>query len=86
MLSAFDGNLPTNYIKLFPFRPKDVGLSVEEQMKASKNIKKFNGIYYRDNKLPKSGKYIVNLDKHTGKGTHWVAVDLHHKIFFDLFG
>ena len=40
-----------------------------------KNELRFNGVYSRDN-LPKikDGVYIINLDKYSDIGTHWVAL------------
>ena len=37
------------------------------------NQPKFNGVYSRDN-LPKTkdGVYIINLDKYSDIGTHWL--------------
>ena len=37
------------------------------------NQPKFNGVYSRDN-LPKikDGVYIINLDKYSDIGTHWL--------------
>ena len=39
------------------------------------NESRFNGIYCRDN-LPKirNGAYVINLDKYSDVGTHWVAL------------
>ena len=37
---------------------------------------KFEGVYSRDN-LPnkiKDGAYVINLDKHSDIGTHWIAL------------
>ena len=36
---------------------------------------RFNGVYSRDN-LPKTkdGAFVINLDKYTDVGTHWVAL------------
>jgi hypothetical protein len=40
----------------------------------------------RNDILPKSGKFIMNLDDRNGDGTHWVAVDIDNKLYFDSFG
>ena len=57
-----------------------------------KNEPRFNGVYSRDN-LPKTsvikkGAYIINLDKCTNIGTHWIAfyVKTNEVIYFDSFG
>ena len=44
------------------------------------NQPKFNGVYSRDN-LPKikDGVYIINLDKYSDIGTHWVALYVQNK-------
>ena len=38
----------------------------------------------RDDQLPKSGCYILNLDDSSGPGTHWVAV--YNNEYFDSYG
>jgi len=40
----------------------------------------------RDEKLPNSGKFIINLDSKDNYGSHWCAVDLDNSIYFDPFG
>ena len=44
------------------------------------NQPKFNGVYSRDT-LPKikDGVYIINLDKYSDIGTHWVALYVQNK-------
>ena len=46
-----------------------------EIQKCYQNEPKFNGVYPRDN-LPKikDGAYVINLDKYSDFGTHWVAL------------
>ena len=48
-----------------------------EQLKIrnSKNERKFNGVYSRNN-LPKikDGTYVINLDEFKSIGTHWIAL------------
>ena len=48
-----------------------------EQLKirSSKNERKFNGVYSRNN-LPKikDGTYVINLDEFKSIGTHWIAL------------
>jgi len=56
-----------------------------------KNIKSFNGIFMRDELTNKyfinKGYYIINLDKSTGKGTHWCVIYKNDKIFYyDSYG
>ena len=54
------------------------------------NEPRFNGVYSRDNLLNeiKNGAYIINLDKHSDNGTHWIALYVNDKIatYFDGFG
>ena len=44
-----------------------------------KNEPRFNGVFSRDN-LPKikDGTYVINLDKYSDTGTHWVALYVHN--------
>ena len=54
------------------------------------NEPRFNGVYSRDN-LPdkiKYGAYVINLDKYSDIGTHWVALSVDKKTvtYFDSFG
>ena len=51
---------------------------------------KFEGVYSRDN-LPnkiKDKAYVINLDKHSDIGTHWIALYVKNNdvTFFDSFG
>ena len=51
---------------------------------------KFEGVYSRDN-LPnkiKDGAYVINLDKHSDIGTHWIALYVKNNdvTFCDSFG
>jgi hypothetical protein len=47
---------------------------------------KIDGIYFRDDKLPNNSKlrFILNLDKRSGNGTHLVCVI--NDFYFDPFG
>ena len=61
-----------------------------EIQKYYENELRFNGVYSRDN-LPykiNDGTYIMNLDKYSDIGTHWVAfyVNNNDVIYFDSFG
>lgn len=38
----------------------------------------------RDDNLPKSGVYILNLDDKMGPGTHWVCI--YNNEYFDSYG
>ncbi len=38
----------------------------------------------KDENLPKSGSYVLNLDDMSGPGTHWVAV--YEGEYFDSYG
>ena len=54
------------------------------------NEPRFNGVYSKDN-LPdkiKDGAYVINIDEHSGIGTHWIALYVNTKtvIYFDSFG
>ena len=54
------------------------------------NESRFNGVYSRDN-LPneiKDGTYVINLDKYSDIGTHWIALYLKNNdiTYFDSFG
>ena len=47
-----------------------------EIQKYDKNEPRFNGAYSRDN-LPdrmKDGAYVINLDRYSDIGTHWIAL------------
>ena len=46
-----------------------------EIKKYYKNESWFNSVYSRDNSPNKikDGAYVINLDKHSDIGTHWVA-------------
>ena len=49
-----------------------------EIQKCYQNESRFNGVYSRDNLSDeiKDGAYIINLDKYSDIGTHWVALYL----------
>ena len=54
------------------------------------NEPRFSGVYSRDN-LPnkiKDGAYVINLNKYSDIGTHWVALYINNKTatYFDSFG
>ena len=60
-----------------------------EIQKYYKNEPRFNGVYSRDNLSKiKDGEYIINLDKYSDIGTHWVAlwVNNNNITYFDSFG
>ena len=49
-----------------------------------------NGVYSTDN-LPdkiKDGPYVINLDKYSDIGTHWIALYVmnNNATYFDIFG
>ena len=75
-------------MKQLPFRPKGIGTSRSDLANGARmmGISRYMGSYFRDEKLPKAGKFIVNIDSSKGNGTHWVAVDADNKIYFDPFG
>ena len=60
-----------------------------EIQKSYQNEPKFNGVYSRDN-LPKikNGAYVINFDKYSDFGTHWVAfwLDKNDVTYVDSFG
>ena len=52
------------------------------------NEPRFKGVYSRDN-LPKikAEAIVINLDKYSDIGTHWVALYVHNNVnYFDSFG
>ena len=61
-----------------------------EIQKYYQNEPKFNGVFSRDNLPDKinDGVYIINLDKYSDIGTHWVALHLNNNdvTYFDSFG
>ena len=70
--------------KLIPFHP----LSNFEIMDYFKDVKRFNGVFSRDNspKL-KNGVYAINLDHSKNTGTHWAVILMKKDevIYFDNF-
>ena len=54
------------------------------------NEPRFNGVYSRDNLSDKinDGPYVINLDKYSDMGTHWIALYANTKTltYFDSFG
>ena len=53
------------------------------------NEPRFNGVYSRDNPTEiKNAAYVINLDKYSDIGTHWVAfyVKKNNVTYFDCFG
>ena len=65
-------------------------LTYFEIQKYYKNETKFNGVYSRDNlnKKIKDGAYVINLNKYSDIGTHWVALCVcnDNVTYFDSFG
>ena len=58
-------------------------------MKYYENESRFNGVYSKDNLSKiKDGEYMINLDKYSDIGTHWVALWVNNNdvIYFDSFG
>lgn len=47
-------------------------------------VPEFRGTFMRDEQLPKSGSYVLNLDTSENLGTHWVAV--YGNEYYDAFG
>jgi hypothetical protein len=62
------------------------GTSKSELERCCQGISNFKGVFMQDEKLPNSGCFIMNLDRKSGKGTHWVAVSYDCDIYFDPFG
>ena len=58
--------------------------------RSSKNKTRFNGVYSRDNLSNeiKDGAYVINPDKYSDIGTHWVALYVLNNdvTYFDSFG
>ena len=59
------------------------------------NEPRFNGVYSRDNppktkfnEKIKDGAYVINFDKYTDIGTHWIALYMlnNNVTYFDSFG
>ena len=60
-----------------------------EIQKYYQNEPKFNGVYSRDNLAKtKDRAYVINLDKYSDIGTHWVALYVYNNdvTYFDSFG
>ena len=60
-----------------------------EIQKYYQNEPKFNGVYSRNNLAKtKDGAYVINLDKYSDTGTHWVALYVYNNdvTYFDSFG
>ena len=58
-----------------------------EIQKYYQNEPRFNGVYSRDN-LPdkiKDGAYVINFDKYSDIGTHWIALYALNVTYFDSF-
>ena len=51
-----------------------------------KNEPHYQGTFMRTDILPKSGCFVLNLDKSENSGTHWVAVHCDKNIYYDSFG
>ena len=53
------------------------------------NLKRFNGVYSKNN-LPKikDGAYVINLDKYSDIRTHWIALHVlsNDVTYLDSFG
>lgn len=49
-----------------------------------RGIHGFRGTFMRNEKLPKSGCYVLNLDEMDDHGTHWVAV--FNDEYYDSYG
>ena len=66
------------------------GLHLKVLSKCIINEPSFNEVYSRDNlsyKI-KDGEYVINLDKYSDIGTHWIALYVNAKTltYFDSFG
>ena len=61
-----------------------------EIQKYYKNEPRFNGVFSRNNlpKKTKVGAYIINLDKYSNVGTHWIVLfcKKNEIVDFDSFG
>ena len=61
-----------------------------EVQKYFKNEPRFNGVFSGNNLLKKikEGAYILNLDKYTDVGTHWITLfcKKNEIVYFDSFG
>ena len=63
-------------------------LANSEIQKYYQNEHKFNGVYSGDNLSSKirDRAYVINLDKYSDIGTHWVALYVYNITYFDSFG
>ena len=60
-----------------------------EIQKYYQNEPRFNGVYSRDNLTKIKGRiFVINLDKYSNIGTHWVALYVRNNdiAYFDSFG
>ena len=60
-----------------------------EIQKYYQNEPRFNGVFSRDNlQKIKDGAYMINLDKYSDTGTHWLALHVNNNniTYFDSFG
>ena len=60
-----------------------------EIQKYYQNEPRFNGVFSRDNlQKIKDGAYMINLDKYSDIGTHWLALHVNNNniTYFDSFG
>ena len=60
-----------------------------EIQKYYQNEPRFNGVFSRDNlQKIKDGAYMINLDKYSDIGTHWLALHVNNNYitYFDSFG
>ena len=60
------------------------GLSNHDINRILQDEKDYMGCYMRDEKLPKYGCFVLNLDEFVNPGTHWVAV--YHNEYYDSYG
>ena len=59
-----------------------------EIQKYYQNVPRFNGVYSRDNlQKIKDGAYIININRYSDIGTHWVALYIQNNdvTYFDSF-
>jgi hypothetical protein len=67
------------------------GLTDEQMDHMASDIPDYGGCYAKDQitRLPIGKVYVVNMQDHTGGGTHWVLLDTRspqHFFYFDSYG
>ena len=73
-----------NGFKLGGLNNSLTNIEIDQMLSCCKN---YNGCYCKDQLPPlKKGWYIINLENHTGGGSHWTCMHYKPNIYFDSFG